>query len=102
ARRKVTREHIVAARRVGHEIVCPLHQPRDLRLELVDRRPLEHLEARCRQLDAAPPRRILAVFKVTVESALARVKVDSCDTPAKACERYREMHGAGRFARPPL
>src|SRR5690606_13001549 len=102
ARREVAREYIVAPRRIGHEIVGPVDQARHLRVEFLDRRTLEHLEARGRQRDAAALCGILAVFQIAVESALARVEVDSRDTPAETRQRNREMDCAGRFTRSTL
>ncbi len=67
-----------------------------------NRRAGEHLEARGRQRDVAPLRRLFAILEIAVKGALARVEIDPRDAPALTRQRDREMHGAGRFARPAL
>src|SRR3546814_2353723 len=79
-----------------------LFRSRDLFVEFLDRPTGEHLEARGRQRDFAALRGILAILEIAVKGALARVEVDARDAPALTCQRDREMHGAGRFARPAL
>ena len=94
----VAGEGIVAARRVEqHEVHALAH----LGGEIVERFhavPLEHGEVHVGQGDAAAAFGFGAVFKVAVQGALARVKIDRSDPRALIGERDGDVHGSGRLA----